>query len=74
MLGLALMTPSGRGALKRCVRGEGSLSQQRRDPARRACPYRGENSGAGKDDRGEPDTQTGIREHYLQEAVGMSVS
>src|SRR5271163_4819644 len=25
---------------------------------RRACPYRGENSGPGKDDRGELDTQT----------------
>jgi len=26
---------------------------------RRACPYRGENSGLGKDDRGKLDTQTG---------------
>ena len=35
---------------------------------RRACPYRGENNGPGKDIHGEIDPPPGIREQYLQGA------
>jgi hypothetical protein len=40
---------------------------------RRACPYRGENNGPGKDIHGELDPPPGIREHNLPNSDLMKI-